>query len=293
MLVVGEPGRDLGARGRGVRRRAQRDCAHQVEHAARDGSCDEDATLGHEADFAAMSPRSCIGLIGMSTFLLLPGAGGAARWYWRRVAAILERHGHAAIAVDLPADDPAAGLPEYAELVLAAAQGHERVVLVAQSMGAFTALSACKRLAPERLVLLNAMVPAPGETANDWWANTGWEPERIAAARAGGYAEDVDLEVYFLHDVPPDALAGNDGRDEADIAFEQPCDFAAWPAIPTTVLAGRDDRFFPLAFQRRVARERLRLDVVELPGGHLNALSEPEAVAAAVAASPPRHVEAH
>jgi hypothetical protein len=32
-----------------------------------------------------------------------------------------------------------------------------------------------------------------------------------------------------------------------------------------------------------VARERLGLDVVELPGGHLNALSEPEAVASAVA----------
>jgi hypothetical protein len=36
-------------------------------------------------------------------------------------------------------------------------------------------------------------------------------------------------------------------------------------------------------FQRRVARERLGLDVVELPGGHLNALSQPEAVATAVA----------
>ena len=49
------------------------------------------------------------------------------------------------------------------------------------------------------------------------------------------------------------------------------------------MLAGRDDRFFPLDFQRRVARERLGLDVVELPGGHLNALSEPEAVASALA----------
>jgi pimeloyl-ACP methyl ester carboxylesterase len=220
----------------------------------------------------------------MSTFLMLPGAGGAGRWYWHRVAAILERSGQTTIAVDLPADDPAAGLPEYADLVVEAGRGHGQVVLAAQSMGAFTALSACERLAPERLVLLNAMIPAPGETASEWWRNTGWKPDRIAAARAGGYSEEVDLATYFLHDVPADALAADTGGDheEADIAFEQPCDFTAWPAIPTTVLAGRDDRFFPLAFQRRVARERLGLDVVELPGGHLNALSQPEAVARAL-----------
>jgi pimeloyl-ACP methyl ester carboxylesterase len=43
--------------------------------------------------------------------------------------------------------------------------------------------------------------------------------------------------------------------------------------VPTRVLAGRDDRLFPLEFQRRVARERLGLPVDDLPGGHLVALS--------------------
>jgi len=41
------------------------------------------------------------------------------------------------------------------------------------------------------------------------------------------------------------------------------------------VIAGRDDRFFPLKFQRQVARERLGADVNEIPGGHLAALSRP------------------
>jgi hypothetical protein len=45
------------------------------------------------------------------------------------------------------------------------------------------------------------------------------------------------------------------------------------------VLAGTDDRFFPLDFQRRVARERLGLDVDTVPGGHLAALSYQDAVA--------------
>ena len=222
----------------------------------------------------------------MSTYLLVPGAGGAA-WYWHRVVPLLLDAGHDAIAVDLPGDDPAAGLPEYAGLVVGAADGHEDVVLVAQSMGAFTALPACARLPVRRLVLNNAMVPLPGETAGDWWEHTGSGVARVAAAREHGYDEAFDLATYFLHDVPSDvAAAGAEHeRPEADIAFGQPCPFDRWPDVPTTLLAGRDDRFFPLAFQRRVARERLGLEVEALPGGHLNALSEPEALAAALLAA--------
>jgi pimeloyl-ACP methyl ester carboxylesterase len=212
----------------------------------------------------------------MATFLLVPGAGGAGRWYWHLVAEKLESAGHSAIAVDLPASDPSAGLPEYVDILVRAVDGHDRVVPVAQSMGAFAAVMACERLAPAALVLLNAMIPAPGEAAGEWWENTGWDGP-----------EEIDLETHFLHDVPAEALAAgaDQNQDEADVAFEQPCEFARWPDVPTTILAGRDDRFFPLDFQRRVARERLGLDVVELPGGHLNALSQPEAVASAVVAA--------
>jgi pimeloyl-ACP methyl ester carboxylesterase len=223
----------------------------------------------------------------MSTFVLIPGAGGAGTWPWHLVVRELEAAGHDAVAVDLPADDPSAGLPEYVELVREAA-GEREVVLVAQSMGAFTAFPACERVGVERLVLLNAMIPARGETAGDWWENVSSEAARVEAARAGGYTETIDLETYFLHDVPPAVAAWGDGehRPEADIAFEQPCEFGALP--PTTVLAGRDDRFFPVAFQRRVARERLGVEAREVPGGHLNALSEPRAVAEALLGERPR-----
>jgi pimeloyl-ACP methyl ester carboxylesterase len=221
----------------------------------------------------------------MTTFLLIPGAGGDA-WYWHRVAAQLRDAGQQAVAVDLPGDDPAAGLPDYTEIVVEAARGADDLVLVAQSMGGFTALMAHERLGPRRLVLLNAMVPLPGEAPGDWWENTSSQAARTAAARAGGYSEEFDVDTYFLHDVPPEVVAdgADHQRSEADIAFAQPCEFAGWPKNVTTVLAGRDDRFFPLAFQRRVARERLGLDVDELPGGHLNTLSQPTAVARALLA---------
>jgi pimeloyl-ACP methyl ester carboxylesterase len=59
--------------------------------------------------------------------------------------------------------------------------------------------------------------------------------------------------------------------------------------VPTQVLAGREDRFFPLGFQRRVAQERLGLDVDVVPGGHLAALAYPAQLAdhlSALAGSP-------
>ena len=44
-------------------------------------------------------------------------------------------------------------------------------------------------------------------------------------------------------------------------------------------MAGADDRFFPVEFQRNVARERLGLEADVLPGGHLIALAWPEPLA--------------
>jgi pimeloyl-ACP methyl ester carboxylesterase len=216
----------------------------------------------------------------MSLFVLIPGAGGAA-WYWHRVVPELRDRGHEAVAVDLPGADETAGLPEYADVVLAAIGDRRDVVVVAQSMGGFTAPVACTRAGVRLLALVNAMIPLPGETAGDWWGDTGWEPARIAAARAGGYPVEFDLDAYFLHDVPADVAAAGEAHafPEADIAFGQPCPIDRWPDVPTRVIAGGDDRFFPLEFQRRVAGERLGTGIDVVPGGHLAALSRPAELA--------------
>jgi len=215
----------------------------------------------------------------MATFVLVPGAGGVS-WYWHRVVPLLEEAQHEAIAVDLPGDDARAGLSVYADRVLEAI-GTREVVLVAQSLGGFTAAPVCARASVRMLVFVNAMIPVPGETAGAWWANTGWEEARRAAAQRGGYSPDFDLPTYFLHDVPPEILEQGEGQDrpEADVGFGEPCRFEAWPAVPIHVVAGREDRFFPVEFQRRVAQERLQVGVDELPGGHLLALANPRGLA--------------
>jgi Alpha/beta hydrolase family len=221
---------------------------------------------------------------GLSTYVLIPGAGGAAAWYWHRVVPLLERAGHAAIPVDLPGPDERAGLPEYAELVSAAVTGSgtgQDVVLVAQSLGGFTAPLAAARVPVGAIVLVNAMIPGPGETAGQWWENTGSSQARTEAAERGGYPVEFDEAAYFLHDVPADVVAaGADQKHaESDAVFGTPCDFAAWPAVPTRVVAGADDRLFPVGFQQAVARERLGIEADVLPGGHLIALSQPDRLA--------------
>ena len=218
----------------------------------------------------------------MATFILIPGAGGAA-WYWHRVIPLLQQAGHEAIAIDLPGPDLDAGLDAYADRVTAAIGQRDDVILVAQSMGAFTAALVSDRLpTPLRaLVFVNAMIPLPGETAGDWWDATGQEDAQRAAARQGGYSEQMDLPTYFLHDLPEDlALEGAaHEREEAPIAFGEPARFQRWPDVPIHVVAGRDDRLFPADFQARVARERLGKTVEVVPGGHLNALSYPRELA--------------
>lgn len=95
-------------------------------------------------------------------------------------------------------------------------------------------------------------------------------------------SREFDLDAYFLHDVPADIAAAGEAHafPEADVAFGQPCAIDRWPDVPTRVIAGRDDRFFPLEFQRLVAAERLGTEVDEVPGGHLAALSHPAELAA-------------
>jgi pimeloyl-ACP methyl ester carboxylesterase len=128
------------------------------------------------------------------------------------------------------------------------------------------------------VVLVNAMIPKPGETAGAWWDATGAVEAREQAAARRGHATEFDVGTYFLHDVPQDVLRSGPQQpyEEAETVFVESCRFERWPDIPIHVVAGKDDRFFPLEFQRRVARERLGKEIEEISGGHLVALSNAE-----------------
>lgn len=222
----------------------------------------------------------------MTTYVLVPGADGRA-WFWHRLVPELRRRGHDAVAVGLPAESTA-GLTEYADAVVEAVgdaatdlSDLSELVVVAHSLGAFTGPLVCGRLPVRLLVLVNPMVPAPDETGNDWWANTGQAEARVRQATKDGRPADFDLLRDFFHDVPEEVVEeafamGEEGSAQLDTIFQQPWPLAEWPDVPTRFLQGSADRFFPLEFQRRIARERLGIDEIdEMPGGHLLALSQP------------------
>jgi pimeloyl-ACP methyl ester carboxylesterase len=202
----------------------------------------------------------------MATYVLIHGAGSDS-WYWHLVAPRLRLLGHDVVAVDLPCDDDSAGLEEYAQTVVDAIGDRRDLILVAQSLGGFTAPLVCDRLPVTLLVLVAAMVPRPGEAPGDWWANTGHQ-----------FPDPFDPAVVFAHDLSPELAAASldHVREQSGTPFEKPWPLEAWPDVSTRFLLCRDDRFFPAEFQRRVVRERLGITPDEMPGGHLPALAHPE-----------------
>ncbi|OHX02668.1 MULTISPECIES: alpha/beta fold hydrolase [Micromonospora] len=201
----------------------------------------------------------------MTTFVLIHGGGGSA-WDWHLLVPELAARGHGAVVPELPIGDRSARFADFRRTVVDAVGGRDDLVVVGHSYGAFTAPLVADRLPVRLLVLLTPMIPRPGERPGEWWGNTGYrEPEGLSE------------EQQFYNGVPAEivARAPAHGREQVSAEWDEPWPLATWPAVPTTVLIGRDDQFFPADFQRRVAADRLGVVPDEIDGGHAVALSHP------------------
>lgn len=215
----------------------------------------------------------------MATFVLIHGAAESGR-NWYLVARELRARGHDVIAPDLPCEDDTAGFPEYAASVIAAIGGRTDPIIVGHSLGGFTATLVADRLPVRGLVLLTAMVPAPGEPANDWWSNTGYSAPERDDRGADGPVPEAD---QYYHDVPPDLAAEDqrNARGQSGAPMTPPWPLTRWPGVPTRFILCTVDRFFPPAFMRRVVADRLPGVVPdEIAAGHMAMLSRPADVAA-------------
>jgi pimeloyl-ACP methyl ester carboxylesterase len=214
----------------------------------------------------------------MVTFALIHGAGDSG-WYWHLAGAELRAQGHDAIAPDLPCDNDTASLDDYAATVARAASGRPDLVIVGQSYGAFTATLAAAQLRPRLLVLLAGMIPAPGESPGQWWANTGYQHAVQQQARLGGGKTGHDDPLISYYKGVPVPLAEEalrrGGRGESTAVWNTPWPLDAWPDVPTKFIVCQDDQFFPAAFIRQLAQHRLGTIPDEIPGCHCAALSHP------------------
>jgi pimeloyl-ACP methyl ester carboxylesterase len=209
----------------------------------------------------------------MSEFVLVPGAGGEA-WYWSQVVPLLHERGHRATAIQLPAGDDDAGLYAYADIIIEAISSRNEVVLVAQSMGAFSAPMAAAEVDVDALLLVAPMIPTTGESVDAWWEST---------AEGRRHAAPFDPVTSFFHDVPQATIDEAFARGEPEQSGRpcaEPWPLDAWPDVRTRVLVARHDRLFPYDFARELARERLGVEADTIDTGHLPALARPRELAA-------------
>ena len=217
----------------------------------------------------------------MRGYVLIHGAADVG-WSWHLVEAELRSRGQASVAPDLPGGDDALTLTDYRDAVVRAASAVEPAptswVVVGQSFGAFTAPLVAERLDADALVFVAGMIPTLGEAPDDWWEHVGYAQAAEEFVREGGQPADDDPYATFCHDVPR-ALAtealSHQRAHPSPAAGAAPWPLHAWPRARVTSIVCAQDRFLPPALQRRLARERLGVEPVEIDGSHCVPLSRP------------------
>ena len=121
----------------------------------------------------------------MSTFVLIHGAGDVG-WSWHLVEAELRGRGHDVVAPDFPADNDTESLVDYADAVVDGGRRRRTWSSWATRSG-----RSPRHWSPSgfhrALVVVAGMIPAPGETPDEWWANTGYQQRGAEqAARTAG-----------------------------------------------------------------------------------------------------------
>jgi pimeloyl-ACP methyl ester carboxylesterase len=225
----------------------------------------------------------------MTSFGLIHG-GGMGAWCWERVIPELERRGCTVAVVDLPVDDDAAGLDEYARFCAQAFVDLDEPIVVGHSLGGLVVPLVAAELAARRMVFLCAMVPEPGRSAAQQLAP---DPTMVAAEIAPG-GNDTDIEpatpeqaiaLLYQDCTHADALwALSQMRRQSDVPWRQPNPLAVWPGIASTYIVGADDRCVLPTWGRGVSIGRLGAPAVELPTGHSPFVSAPQLLADALLA---------
>lgn len=222
----------------------------------------------------------------MATVGLVHGAWHGS-WCWDRLAPELEAHGHRVVAVDLPADDASAGLTRYAELTAEALGDADDAVLVGHSLGG-SAIPLVAALRPvAHLVFLCALIPEPGKSATDRYREEsvfvpGFAGNTETREDGASYWTDAEAATRCLfHDCTAEdaAWAFARFRPQSAAPRSESWPLGELPDIERTSIVCRDEQCISPEWSRRMSREQLGVEPVELDGGHSPFLSRPRELA--------------
>ncbi|MFB6705112.1 alpha/beta fold hydrolase [Streptomyces sp. NPDC056333] len=205
---------------------------------------------------------------------------------WDKVIARLERSGYTVIA---PAN-PLRGLyndSTHIASVLDSIKGP--VVLVGHSYGgAVISSAAAGRPQVKSLVYVSALMPDVGESgmslAARFPSELGTATRSVPYRKSGRSGTDLYLKRDKVHqvfaaDLPESEadLLGVTQRPVATTAFSEKAKVAAWKAIPSWALVGRQDKTIN-PDQERFQAKRADAHTVEINSSHVSLIAHPEAV---------------
>jgi pimeloyl-ACP methyl ester carboxylesterase len=197
----------------------------------------------------------------MATFSLVHGAWGGG-WLWDSVRAELEVRGHVVHTPDLPCEDLAAGVDEYAAAVPAAD------VLVGYSLGGLT----IPHVEAGRHVFLTALVGGTLDSWEDIFV-PGFGDARVRDELGRSYYADLAEAVRELQ-IPPE---------QASLAVrlrrQAPYDAPPAQVERAAYIVCAQDAVIRPEWQRHLARDVLGVEPLELDAGHSPMLECPEELA--------------
>jgi hypothetical protein len=226
----------------------------------------------------------------MFTFVLVHG-----HWHgntvWSALTPLLIEKGHRVVAPQLPSDRLGQGARANAQAVLEACEAApgcgdaSSVVLVGHSAAGLTIPLVARERPVLHMIFLAAVLPIPGVTLEQQFsADPGAEVDGFTwLIRSDGLlemTEDVARRHFYSDLAKEDAdEAVANLRLQTPTTLEEASPLDRWPAVTSDYLVCSQDRVLDPDWQRRLARDRLGVEPIEIESGHSAALSQPRLLA--------------
>ena len=219
----------------------------------------------------------------MSTFALIHGS-----WHdsssWRGLIGPLRARGHAALAPDLPIDDPTTGWEERVEPVLLALREVRGDVVIVAHSGAsgYGALVADRLDQPLLVYLCPRLNPFPAPPDAPQVFRPGFPFPQPGPDGTSAWERDAAIDAMYprLSRGTAEELAGT-LRPTGPPAGDFP--MRGHPDVAAALVYASEDEFFEPGWERFMARELLGVEPIEIGGGHFPMAEDPESLAEVLA----------
>jgi pimeloyl-ACP methyl ester carboxylesterase len=195
---------------------------------------------------------------------------------WNLLVPKLNELGHTTVLVDLPTDQPEAGAAIYADRIADSIDTDNAIVVAHSASGLFLPLVPARRRVAH-IVFLAAVIPQIGKSLID---QVGFEPDMMNPDWRGKnpIGDDRAAMEFLFHDCAPEVASWAMTTRRLMIARQAIMEIfplAEWPSVPCSSIVCAADRTIQPVWSRRIARERLGVEPIELPGGHCPHVSRP------------------